>query len=71
MSHGESDLGIPAFAMVDVDGGHSTMLQEPFVRPLAAAPLHHINHKSEPVRSQPNLNLQVVTIPEPDDVTAP
>ncbi len=57
--------------MVDVDGDHSTMLQKPFVRSLAAAPLLHINHKSELVRSQPNLNLQVVTIPEPDDVTAP
>jgi thioesterase domain-containing protein len=48
---------IQDLALVDVDGGHGTMLQEPFVRSLAAALLLHINHKPEPVSSQPNLNL--------------
>jgi thioesterase domain-containing protein len=52
-------------ALVDVDGGHSTMLQEPFVRSLAAALLLHINHKSELDHSQPNLNLQVASISDP------
>ena len=42
-------------ALVDVSGGHATMLHEPFVRSLAAALLLHINHKPEPVLSHPNL----------------
>ena len=49
---------IQDLALVDVDGGHSTMLQEPFVRSLAAALLLQINHKFERVRSQQNLNRQ-------------
>jgi hypothetical protein len=36
-------------AIVDVDGGHSTMLEEPFVGSLAAALLTHINGKSRAV----------------------
>jgi thioesterase domain-containing protein len=36
-------------AIVDVDGGHSTMLEEPFVQSLAAALLLHINRKSRAV----------------------
>ena len=37
-------------AFVDVEGGHSTMLEEPFVRSLATALLVHINQKSASVR---------------------
>src|SRR5262249_44730613 len=37
---------IKDFAIVDVDGGHSTMLQEPFVGAVAAALMRYINHKS-------------------------
>jgi thioesterase domain-containing protein len=36
-------------AIVDVEGGHSTMLEEPFVRSLAAALLLHINRNSRTV----------------------
>jgi thioesterase domain-containing protein len=36
-------------AIVDVEGGHSTMLEEPFVQSLAAALLLHINRKSDAV----------------------
>jgi thioesterase domain-containing protein len=35
---------------IDVDGGHMTMLQKPFVQSLAEALLLRINRKSEPVR---------------------
>ena len=34
-------------AFVDVNGGHATMLEEPFVRSVAAALLLQISHKSE------------------------
>ncbi len=34
-------------AFVDVNGGHSTMLEEPFVQSVAAALLLQISHKSE------------------------
>ncbi len=37
-------------AVVDVNGGHSTMLEEPFVQSVAAALLLQINHTCEPVR---------------------
>ena len=46
---------IQGLAVVDVDGGHMTMLQEPFVEALAAALMTHLNHQSErhtQVRSQ-------------------
>ena len=47
-------------AFVDVDGGHGTMLQEPFVKSLAQALLLHINHKCPAlVPSQPNLRGEV------------
>ncbi len=39
-------------AIVDVDGGHSTMLEEPFVELLAAALLIHINRKSRVVANK-------------------
>jgi hypothetical protein len=37
--------------VVDVDGGHSSMLQEPFVESLTAALMPYINQKSQPTRS--------------------
>jgi thioesterase domain-containing protein len=37
---------IKDLVVVDVDGGHSTMLQEPFVGAVAAALMPYINHKS-------------------------
>jgi thioesterase domain-containing protein len=40
------DAIIKDLAIVDVDGGHSTMLQEPFVGAVAAALMPYINHKS-------------------------
>jgi hypothetical protein len=39
---------IQDLAVVDVDGGHSTMLQEPFVRDLVVALMPYVNHKSAP-----------------------
>ena len=44
--------------VIDVDGGHSTMLEDPFVGPLAAALMPYINHKSEAVeRFLPNSKI--------------
>jgi thioesterase domain-containing protein len=43
---------IQELVVVDVDGGHSTMLQEPFVGSLAAALMPYINHTSEAVHSR-------------------
>ena len=43
-------------AFVDVNGGHSTMLEEPFVQSVAAALLLQINHTSEPVRLPTEFN---------------
>jgi thioesterase domain-containing protein len=40
------DAIIKDLAVVDVDGGHSTMLQEPFVGAVAAALMPYVNHKS-------------------------
>ena len=40
---------------VDLEGGHSSMLQEPFVEPLAAElmpRIGYIGYKSEPARSR-------------------
>ena len=39
-------------AVLDVDGGHSTMLEEPFVKSLAVALLLHINRKSRAVANK-------------------
>jgi len=39
-------------AVIDVDGGHSTMLEDPFVGPLAAALMPYIDHHSEAVLSR-------------------
>ena len=39
--------------VVDVEGGHSSMLQEPFVESLAAELMPHIGYKSEPAPSRP------------------
>ena len=38
-------------AVVDVEGGHSSMLQEPFVDSLAAALTPHLRRKPKPVHA--------------------
>jgi len=45
---------VPDLAVVDVDGGHSTMLEDPFVGPLAAALSPFLNHRSDASRSSPD-----------------
>jgi thioesterase domain-containing protein len=38
---------IPNLVVIDADGGHSTMLEDPFVAPLVAALSPHINPTCE------------------------
>jgi hypothetical protein len=40
---------IPGLVVIDADGGHSTMLEDPFVAPLVAALVPHINPTVETV----------------------
>jgi FkbH-like protein len=39
--------------VVDVEGGHSSMLQEPFADSLATALMPYLQHKAEPARARP------------------
>jgi FkbH-like protein len=39
--------------IVDVDGGHSSMLQEPFVESLASALMIYLTHESKPTHARP------------------
>jgi len=45
---------IKNLTVIDADGGHSTMLQEPFVGAVAAALMRYINDGASPPRSQPD-----------------
>jgi thioesterase domain-containing protein len=40
--------------VIDVDGGHSTMLQEPFVGAVAAALMRRVNDKASSCTSRPD-----------------
>ena len=47
----------PEIVVVDVQGGHSSMLQEPFVESIAAELRRKLKHDAEPLRAAVAANL--------------